>query len=143
MRQLGEILISEGVLTEQQLVDAIDQQRMRGQTLGRTLIELGMLSEPQLVRALATQVGMEFVELTTFPIDRNAVSMVPETVCRRHTALPIAVQDGILKVAMSNPANVVAVDDIRHHKVARGAGSCCPRGCASGNRQVLQARCRT
>lgn len=113
MRQLGEILISEGVLTEQQLMDAIDQQRMRGQTLGRTLIELGMLSEPQLVRALATQVGMEFVELTSFPIDRNAVAMVPETVCRRHTALPIAVQDGILKVAMSNPANVVAVDDIR------------------------------
>lgn len=113
MQQLGEILIAEGVLTEQQLMEAIDEQRARGQTLGRTLVERGMVSEPQLVRALAQQVGMEFVELSTYPIDRAAVSMVPEALCRRHTALPVAMVDGTLKVAMSNPANVMALDDIQ------------------------------
>ncbi|MFP5360832.1 MAG: GspE/PulE family protein [Actinomycetes bacterium] len=113
MKQLGSILLEEGVLTEEQLVDAIDEQQARGQSLGRTLVEMGYISEGQLVRALASQVGMEFVELADYPVDRSAVAMVPAAVCRRHTVLPIAVEDGIIKVAMSNPGNVVAVDDIR------------------------------
>lgn len=113
MKQLGSILLEEGMLTEDQLMDAIDAQHQRGQSLGRTLVELGMISEAQLVRALASQVGMEFVELADYPVDRSAVSMVPAAVCRRHTALPISFADGILKVAMSNPGNVLAVDDFR------------------------------
>ena len=113
MKQLGSILLEEGVLTEEQLVDAIDEQQARGQSLGRTLVEMGYISEGQLVRALASQVGMEFVELADYPVDRAAVAMVSAAVCRRHTVLPIAVENGIIKVAMSNPGNVVAVDDIR------------------------------
>ncbi|WP_084078235.1 GspE/PulE family protein [Demequina sp. NBRC 110057] len=113
MKQLGTILMEDGVLTEEQLLDAIDEQRERGQSLGRTLVELGLISEGQLVRALASQVGMDFVELTDFPVDRAAVAMVPDTVCRRHAALPIQIDGDILKIAMSNPGNVVAVDDIR------------------------------
>jgi len=113
VQQLGEILIADGVLTEQQLMEAIDEQRERGQTLGRTLVERGVVSEPQLVRALAHQVGMEFVELDKYPVDRAVVSMVTEALCRRHTALPLSITDGVVKVAMSNPANVMALDDIR------------------------------
>ncbi|MFV0633513.1 GspE/PulE family protein [Demequina sp.] len=113
MKQLGSILLEDGVLTEEQLMDAIDEQHERGQSLGRTLVELGLISEGQLVRALASQVGMEFVELAEYPVDRAAVALVPGTVCRRHSALPIALEDGMLKVAMSNPGNVVAVDDFR------------------------------
>jgi type IV pilus assembly protein PilB len=113
LQQLGEILIAEGVLTEYQLMEAIDEQRARGQTLGRTLVERGMISEPQLVRALSQQVGMEFVELGNYSIDRAAVAMVPEAMCRRHTALPISLSEGTIKVAMSNPANVMALDDIQ------------------------------
>lgn len=112
MKQLGSILLEEGVLTEEQLVDAIDEQQARGQSLGRTLVEMGYISEGQLVRALASQVGMEFVELADYPVDRAAVAMVPEAVCRRHSALPLSIADGVMKVAMSNPGNVVAVDDI-------------------------------
>ncbi|WP_084130451.1 GspE/PulE family protein [Demequina sp. NBRC 110055] len=113
MKQLGAILMEDGVLTEDQLMDAIDEQRSRGASLGRTLVEMGMISEGQLVRALANQVGMEFVELGDFPVDRAAVALVPDTVCRRHAALPIQIDGDILKIAMSNPGNVVAVDDIR------------------------------
>ncbi|MDE0573039.1 ATPase, T2SS/T4P/T4SS family [Demequina sp. B12] len=113
MKQLGTILLEEGVLSEEQLMDAIDEQRERGASLGRTLVELGLISEGQLVRALASQVGMEFVDLADFPVDRTAVAMVPDTVCRRHAALPIQIDGDILKIAMSNPGNVVAVDDIR------------------------------
>ncbi|MCB2414056.1 Flp pilus assembly complex ATPase component TadA [Demequina sp. TTPB684] len=111
MQQLGEILIAEGVLTEHQLMDAIDEQRSRGQTLGRTLVERGMISEAQLVRALAQQVGMEFVDLTSYAVDQSAVAMVPAVLCRRHNALPVARDGDLLKVAMANPSNVVAIDD--------------------------------
>ncbi len=113
MKQLGSILLEDGVLTEEQLMDAIDEQQKRGQSLGRTLVELGLISEAQLVRALASQVGMEFVELGDFPVDQAAVQLVPAQVCRRHTALPIALEDRAIKVAMANPGNVVAVDDFR------------------------------
>ena len=113
MKQLGSILLESGTLTEDQLMDAIDEQQLRGQSLGRTLVELGIISETQLVRALATQVGMEFIELAEYPVDRVAVALVPGSVCRRHNAIPIARADGVLRIAMSNPGNVVAVDDFR------------------------------
>nr|WP_255633456.1 ATPase, T2SS/T4P/T4SS family [Demequina sp. TTPB684] len=92
-------------------MDAIDEQRSRGQTLGRTLVERGMISEAQLVRALAQQVGMEFVDLTSYAVDQSAVAMVPAVLCRRHNALPVARDGDLLKVAMANPSNVVAIDD--------------------------------
>jgi type IV pilus assembly protein PilB len=113
VRQLGDILIADGVLTEHQLLDAMEEKQARGQTLGRTLVELGMITEPQLVRALAQQVGMEFVELTNYPVDQSAVALVSSTLCRRHNALPVGYQGDSLKLAMANPSDVVAVDDFR------------------------------
>ena len=72
-----------------------------------------MLTEGQLVAALATQIGLQFVDLSDYPVDGSAVAAVPDAVCRRHTALPIGYEDGKLVVAMADPANVFAVDDIR------------------------------
>ncbi len=100
-------------MTEHQLMDAIDEQRSRGQTLGRTLVELGLITESQLVRSLAQQVGMEFVDLSSYAVDQSAVALVPAVLCRRHNALPIARDGDVLKLAMANPSNVVAVDDFR------------------------------
>ncbi|MFC8191339.1 GspE/PulE family protein [Cellulomonas sp. NPDC057328] len=113
MKQLGEILLDEGLVTEAQLLAALDEQTSIGASLGRTLVELGMISEAQLVRALAAQVGMEFVDLDEYPVDRTAVTMVPASVCRRYSVLPIAIRNGALVVATADPANVVAVDDVR------------------------------
>ncbi len=113
MKQLGTILLEEGILTEDQLMDAIDEQQLRGDTLGRTLVELGFISEGQLVRALAHQVGMEFVDLADYPVERTAVAAVPASLCRRHTALPVKMEAGVLYVALSNPGNVEALDDFR------------------------------
>jgi type IV pilus assembly protein PilB len=77
------------------------------------LVEIGVLTEAQLVQALARQVGMEFVELTEYPVDRSAVALLPGNVCRRYTVLPIAIAEGQLVLAMSNPGNVLALDDVR------------------------------
>ena len=72
-----------------------------------------MIKESDLVRALAEQVGLEFVDLADFPIDPMATSLLPEALARRYRALPIGERDGQLLVAMSDPANVYALDDIR------------------------------
>ena len=113
MKQLGEILLDEGLVTEAQLMAALDEQLVRGQSLGRTLVEIGVLTEGQLVAALARQVGMAFVDLDEYPVDRAAVSMVPAALCRRYTVLPVGFQDGSLVLATADPGNVVAVDDVR------------------------------
>ncbi|WP_250448023.1 ATPase, T2SS/T4P/T4SS family [Actinotalea sp. C106] len=113
MKHLGDILLDQGFVTEGQLMAALDEQAERGESLGRVLVEIGMLSESQLVQALASQVGMDFVELADYPVDRNAVSLVPGSMCRRYTVLPVSLLDGHLILAMADPGNVLAVDDIR------------------------------
>ncbi|WP_199424070.1 GspE/PulE family protein [Actinotalea solisilvae] len=113
MKQLGDILLDEGLVTEGQLMAALDEQAARGESLGRVLVEIGMLSEAQLVRALAAQVGMDFVELGEYPVDRNAVALIPASLCRRYTVLPIALLEGAMVLAMADPGNVLAVDDAR------------------------------
>jgi type IV pilus assembly protein PilB len=113
VKQLGDILLEGGLVTRLQLDNALDEQRRVGRSLGRVMVDLGLLSEGQLVAALAQQIGMQFVDLSDHPVDGSAVSRVPDTVCRRHTALPIGYDDGKLVVAMADPANVFAVDDIR------------------------------
>ena len=113
MKQLGDILLEEGLVTEGQLVAALDEQATRGESLGRVLVEIGMLTESQLVKALARQVGMEFVELADYPVDRSAVAMLPGALCRRYTVLPLGFQDGAMVLAMANPGNVLALDDAR------------------------------
>jgi type IV pilus assembly protein PilB len=114
MKHLGEILLDEGYVTQEDLGVALTAQAERGQSLGRVLIELGMLSEAQLVSALAQQVGMDFIELSDFIVDRAAVALVPGTLCRRHTVLPIGFENGAIRLAMADPGNVVAVDDVRN-----------------------------
>ena len=113
MKQFGEILLEGGHVTREQLAGAVEEQRRAGRSLGRVLVDTGILSEGQLVAALAAQIGMKFVDLSDYAVDGSAVSRVPATVCRRHHALPIGYEDGKLVVAMADPANVFAVDDIR------------------------------
>jgi type IV pilus assembly protein PilB len=113
MKQLGDILLEGGLVTRDQLAEAFEEHQRLGRSLGRVLVDRGILSESQLVASLAQQIGLRFVDLSEFPVDGSAVARVPEPVCRRHTALPIAYEEGRLLVAMADPANVFAIDDIR------------------------------
>jgi len=110
---LGALLIEEGLLTDAQLDAALIEQAKSGKPLGRLLIEQGTISEAELVRTLARQVGLEFVDLGEYPIDASVASLVSESVARRYQAIPIGWEDGKLIVAMADPSNVFAVDDIR------------------------------
>jgi len=112
-KQLGQILLEQGLLSEDQLDRALEEHRNTPKSLGRVLIDLGYIRERDLVRALAEQVGLEFVDLTEYRIDPVVTSLLPEALSRRYRAIPIGERDGKLLVAMSDPANVYALDDIR------------------------------
>jgi type IV pilus assembly protein PilB len=111
--QLDELLRSQQLVTEEQLTEARRLASERGRSLGRVLIELGYLQESALVSILAAQLGLEFVDLSDASIDASAIAMVPEATARRHKCIPVRFEDGRLLVAMADPANVVAIDDIR------------------------------
>src|SRR6195952_5590220 len=113
VKQLGDILLDGGLVDEIQLTTAVEEQQRLGRSLGRVLVDLGMVTESQLVAALAEQIGLPFVDLAEFPVDGSAVASIAPAVARRHVALPIGYEDGRLVVAMADPANVFAVDDIR------------------------------
>ncbi len=112
-KQLGQILQEQGLLTQEQLGRALEEHRNTPKSLGRVLIDMGLIKEPDLVAALAEQVGLEFVDLTDYNVDPTATGLLPEALARRYRAIPIGERDGKLLVAMSDPANVYALDDIR------------------------------
>lgn len=113
VKQLAEVLLENGLVNEAQLAAAYDEHQRGGRSLGRILVEHGVLSETQLVQALAHQIGLSFVDLAEFSVDGSAVARVSPAVCRRHTVLPIGYEEGRLLLAMADPANVFAVDDVR------------------------------
>jgi type IV pilus assembly protein PilB len=103
----------EGLLTEAQLDAALNEQARAGKQLGRILIESGTISETDLVRTLAKQVGLDYFDLADASIDASAVSLVSESIARRYQAIAVGWEDGKLVVAMADPSNVFALDDIR------------------------------
>ncbi|MCU1380263.1 MAG: type secretory pathway, ATPase PulE/Tfp pilus assembly pathway, ATPase PilB, partial [Acidimicrobiales bacterium] len=111
--QLGNLLIERGLCTPVQIDAAMVEQSRTGVSLGRVLVAQGMLTETDLVAALAAQVGLEFVDLHDRQIDPTASGSVSDALARRYQALPIAWEGTTLVVAMADPSNVLAVDDIR------------------------------
>src|SRR2546428_3229194 len=112
-KKLGEILVEEGLISHDQLERALLEQSRTDQLLGRILIDLKMVRESDLMAALAKQIGFRFVDLNDFQIDPSAAMLIPDQVARRYRALPIAYEDSRLLVAMADPANRFALDDIR------------------------------
>jgi type IV pilus assembly protein PilB len=110
---LGTILLHRGLVTQEQIDDAIEEQARSGRALGRVLVARGHIGEIDLVRALAEQAGLEFVDLSDKQVDPTAASTITDALARRYQALPIAWEGGSLVVAMADPSNVLAVDDIR------------------------------
>lgn len=110
---MGSLLLEEGIVTHEVLEHALELQEQTGRPLGRVLVEERLVHERDLVRALASHIGHEFVDLNEVTVDPAAASLVPDTLARRYSALPIAFEEDKLVVAMADPANVLAIDDIR------------------------------
>jgi len=111
--QLGSLLIARGLLTPEQLDAALREQERTQRSLGRVLIDQGLVSEPGLVSTLATQLGLDYVDVSDYPVDPTAAVLISDGLARRYQALPLGWEDDLLVVAMADPSNVFAVDDIR------------------------------
>jgi type IV pilus assembly protein PilB len=111
---LAQILLANGLVTEDVLAEAQFEQRAMHKPLGRILVDREVITEGQLLLGLAEQMSLEFVDLRDESVDAAAVALVPEVLARRHGIIPIGFdEDGRLRLAMSDPANVLAIDDVR------------------------------
>jgi len=112
-RFLSDVIVELGLASRQQVDTAIEAARVSGETPEAMLVRSGTLSPDGLSQALAERYGLDYVDLATFNIDMAAANLVSSQVAKRYDALPIAfLDDRTLLVAMSDPANVLAIDDI-------------------------------
>ncbi|MBC7252572.1 MAG: type IV-A pilus assembly ATPase PilB [Actinobacteria bacterium] len=111
--RLGQLLLKNRVITEEQLQQALERQRETGEPLGRVLVDLKMVSEGALTSILARQIGLRYVDLANYDVDISACSLVDAEVARRYTLIPIGFEGDKLLVAMADPTNVFALDDVR------------------------------
>jgi len=110
-KRLGRVLVAAGVITQEQLDVALAQSGE--QTLTTVLVTSGVADESHIARAIAEHMGLAFVDLQAIDIDPAAATMLSVDLAKRHNCLPIKVQDDELVVAMSDPANIFAIDDLR------------------------------
>jgi type IV pilus assembly protein PilB len=111
MQRIGRMLVRSGLITEDQLGEAIEQAA--GRSLPAVLEDLGYVSENRVAQAVAEQMGLAFVDVGSYEIDPNAATLVPQDLMRKYLVLPVKVEDDELVVAMADPANIFAIDDLR------------------------------
>src|SRR5438105_722405 len=112
-QQLGALLVQGGLLTKEALDAALLEQASSGKSLGRILIDNGLVTEADLVATLAAQIGLDYVDLAEVTIDPAATTLITPALARRYQAMPIGWDGDRLVVAMADPSNVFAIDDIR------------------------------
>ncbi|MBS3973536.1 MAG: Flp pilus assembly complex ATPase component TadA [Actinobacteria bacterium] len=110
--RIGDLLIAEGMVTPEQLADALAVQAREGGKLGEIFVRQLVLSEDMIASALASQKGLEHVSLLTYPVDRAVAQLIPERMAKRNRIIPIALSDGELTLAMANPLDIESIDDV-------------------------------
>ncbi|MBT0086816.1 Flp pilus assembly complex ATPase component TadA [Vibrio alginolyticus] len=105
-KRLGDLLVEEGIVSEEQIQQALNAQRSTGQKLGDALIDLGFITEKQMLDFLSQQLGLPLIDLGRAPVDAEAVQILPEVHARRLRAMVVARNGDTLRVAMSDPADL-------------------------------------
>lgn len=111
--KLGEILIRENLITSQQLRQALDYQRSKGGRLGSNLIKLGIISDELITAVLSRQYGLPSVNLDLFEIDEDTINLISPKIAMKYNVLPISKVGATITMAMADPTNVFAMDDIK------------------------------
>lgn len=112
---LGDMLIAEGVITPEQRDDALADQRRVGKRLGEVLISRGLVSDETIARVLSKQLGLPYIDMTDPRPDPAVLRMVPQQIARKHKVLPIEKSGGGILLAMADPLDVFAMDEIKRH----------------------------
>ena len=111
--RLGELLIKENLITAEQLQEALSAQKGKGGRLGYNLTQMGFLSEDDLTKFLSKQYGVPSINLSEFEVDTEIISLVPFDVAKKYLVLPVNRAGASLIVAMADPSNIFAIDDIK------------------------------
>jgi type IV pilus assembly protein PilB len=111
-KQLGELLIERKVITSEQLQKALDYQKVNGGLIGEILVQLGFSKEEDIVQVLTAQYGFPYLPLTNYDIDLESIKLIPEPVARQYCLILIDKIGNNLTVAMSNPLNTKAIEDV-------------------------------
>src|SRR5689334_5803660 len=111
--KIGEMLQKEGLITPQQLQEALTHQKQNGVKLGRALVSLGFVKDDEITGLLSRQYGVPSINLATFDIDPTVLKVLPGETCRKYQVIPISRAGAVLSLAMSDPTNVFAMDDIK------------------------------
>ncbi|HUK55955.1 MAG TPA: type II secretion system ATPase GspE [Nitrospiria bacterium] len=112
-KMLGEMLIAEGLISREQLERALSEQKLHGGRIGTIFRSMGFVTEEDIIKVLGKQMGIQPVTLSSIIIDPDVVKIIPETMARRHQVIPVFKKDRILTLAMVDPLNVFAIDDLR------------------------------
>lgn len=113
--RLGDLLVNKGLIDQEQLMTALAEQKNKNMKIGEAVISLGYVTQEQINDLLCEQLDIEYVDLRKIDIDENSVHLVEEEIIRKYNAFPFGVdkkQVNILKVAMDNPMDIMAIDDI-------------------------------
>jgi type IV pilus assembly protein PilB len=111
--KLGDILVREGLITQEQLKKALQEQKSSGMRLGYTLVKLGFIEETEVTKMLARQYRMPAVDLSRFEVDPKILKLIPPDIAQKHTVLPLKREGRTLTVAIADPNNVAAIEDIK------------------------------
>ncbi|HHC6645415.1 TPA: GspE/PulE family protein [Vibrio parahaemolyticus] len=111
-KRLGDLLVEEGIVSEDQIQQALLAQRSTGQKLGDALIDLGFITEKQMLEFLSQQLGLPLIDLGRAPVDADAVQILPEVHARRLRAMVVARNGDTLRVAMSDPADLFTQESL-------------------------------
>ncbi len=112
-KSVTHLLIEDGLVTKEQLLEALEQKKESGKSLARTLIEMGVVSEVKLTEVLAQHLDMEFIDIGNYHVDLTAVALLDEKISSRHLAIPLRFDEDTLVVAMADPTNIFALDDVK------------------------------
>ncbi|MBE6088573.1 MAG: type II secretion system protein GspE [Clostridium beijerinckii] len=111
-RRLGNILVNAGKITGYQLQEALKSQRTLGKKLGEILLDSKIITEEDIIEAIEQQTGIKKVDLNTINFDKKAISIIPKNLCDKYNLIPFGFENNKIKVTLSDPLNIYAIDDV-------------------------------
>src|SRR5687767_4261573 len=111
--KLGELLLKENMVTPQQLQEALGHQKAHGGKLGKAFVSLGYVRDEEITSLLSRQYGVPSINLDHFEVDATIIKVIPAETSRKYQILPLSRSGATLTIAMADPTNVFAMDDIK------------------------------
>lgn len=112
-KRIGQLLLEKGLINERQLEQALEEQRLTGKPLGRSLMDMNFIKEEDLLHILGARAGFSVIKLKNVEIPQDVIAKVPASVAKIYTVIPVSYESNILTIAIADPLNISAFDDLR------------------------------